>query len=326
MRVLLTGATGFIGSYLAQYLIDRGYQVRCLVRTSSNLKWIADLNVECFYGSLQNLESLKNALADVDYIFHLAGVTKGLTEADFTYHNVTGTKKLLQAVLESDRKLKRFLFVSSQAAIGPSTGMEALTEEAIPHPVTPYGRSKLQAEQLVHSLNGHIPYTIVRPPAVYGPRDADVLQFFKTVKMGILPKLNGHDQCASIIHVKDLVRGIHLAATRKKAIGQTYFIANPQPASWDHIARVTSACFGHRAVAIAVPGFLLDGISLVADGWSKLTAKPAILGRHRVNEMKQDFWICSAEKIKKELRFESKIKLDDGICETLDWYKKHKWI
>ena len=210
MRALLTGATGFIGSYFAQYLIEKGYQVRCLVRTSSNLRWIADLDVECVYGSLENNGSLKEALADVDYVLHLAGITKGLQEEDFIRHNVDGTKNLLQAVLESGQKFKRFLYVSSQAAAGPSATLQPLDEQSDLHPITPYGRSKLQAEQLVHSLSGHVPYTIVRPPAVYGPRDTDVLQFFKTVKMGLLPKLNGHDQYASIIHVKDLVRGLFL--------------------------------------------------------------------------------------------------------------------
>ncbi len=326
MKVLLTGATGFVGSHLAEHLIKKGYEVRCLVRTSSNLRWIADLDVECHYGSVFNMQSLKSALKDVDYVFHAAGLTKALKPYEFTEVNETGTKNLVQAVLESDRKLKRFVFISSQAAVGPSPGIEPIDESHTPNPVTAYGRSKLEAEKIVNSIKDRVPVTIVRPPAVYGPRDKDVLEFFKTVKMGLIPKFEGKEKYVSMIHVQDLVRGIVLAGTRKKAEGKTYFITSPRPYTWDKIGVTALQYFKKKGIRINVPAFFINGLSFAADGLSRLTGKVSIVSRERVIDMKQDFWVCSPRRAKEDFKFEAKISLEDGINETLSWYQKNNWL
>lgn len=326
MRVLLTGATGFVGSHLTEFLLKKGYEVRCLVRTSSNLQWISDLDVECHYGSMFNQESLKSALNGVDYVFHAAGLTKALKPYEFTEVNEIGTKNLVRAVLESKVKLKRFVYISSQAAAGPSPGIEPIDESHTPNPVTAYGRSKLEAEKIVNSVSGRVPVTIVRPPAVYGPRDKDVLEFFKTVKLGVIPKFEGREKYVSMIHVQDLVRGIVLAGTRKKAAGKTYFITSPRPFTWEKIGVTALQYFKKKGIRVNVPAFLINGLSFAADGLSRLTGKVSIISRERVVDMKQDFWVCSPRRAKEDLRFEAKISLEEGIHETLSWYQKNDWL
>lgn len=326
MKVLLTGATGFIGSFLAEYFLEKGYEVRCLVRTSSNLQWIADLDIECHYGSLEDPESLRRGLMDVDYVFHLAGLTKAISQDAFNRANVIGTKNLLQVILEHNIKLKRFVYISSQAAAGPSPTIEPIDEQSTPAPITPYGRSKLDAENLVLSVWKRIPFTIVRPPAVYGPRDKDVLEFFKAANLGVIPKLGANEKYVSLIHVKDLVRGIFLAGVRKKAENKIYFIANAQPYSWETIARITLQVLQKKALRIPVPNLVLDGLSRISEGISKITATPSILNRQRVAELKQEYWVCSPKKAKSDFKFEAKINLEDGIRETIAWYKEKKWL
>lgn len=326
MKVLLTGANGFIGSFLAEKLINKKYKVRCLVRSTSNMRWIADLETEFVYGDLSDRNSLKKAIRDVDYIYHLAGVTKASDNNLYNKGNFEGTKNLIDTVIENKSRLKRFVFSSSQAAYGPSASLTPIDENQPRSPLTEYGRSKLKAQQYVESKMDQLPVTIVIPPAVYGPRDTDVLEFFKTVKMGIIPQLGGKDKYASIIHVSDLADGIIMAAESGKSAGSTYFLANQRPVAWSEIARVALDFMGKRAVTINVPISVVSGIAGLTEIYSKISGRPNIVSRQKLIEMKQDFWICSPQKAKRDFGFESKIDLEEGIKDTLAWYVKHNWL
>lgn len=326
MRVFLTGASGFIGSFLAESLLEKGYQVRCLVRTSSNLRWLADLNVECFYGSLNDGDSLRRGIKDVDYIIHAAGLTRALSKEDYAKVNFRGSKNLIKTALESSPGLKRFVLVSSQAAAGPSSTLQPVTENSKPHPLTDYGKSKLLAENYTMQFKNELPLTIVRPPAVYGPRDKDTLQFFKAVKKGIIPQVDGKIKFLSIIYVKDLVDGIIRAMESEKAVGQTYFLANAEPYSWEEIARITLKILGKKGIRLNIPGFLIECVAVLSEGFSRLTLKASKINRQTVLDMKQDFWICSPRKAKADFNFEAKTPLSDGIRETLNWYRDNGWM
>ena len=326
MKVFITGATGFIGSFLAEALLEKGYEVRCLVRTTSNLRWIADLDVECYYGSLFDAGSLREGLKDVEYIYHVAGVTKGSSETEFYNGNLETTRTLLRAVLDSDLKLKHFLHVSSLAAVGPSPTIRAIDEDHLPSPLTYYGKSKLAAEELINEYLKEFPITIVRPPVVYGPRDTDVLEFFKTVKKGIIPQLEGKDKYASMIFVKDLVQGMILAAESDKSRSRTYFLADPDPYSYEEFARIILDVLGKRGIRIPIPLPLLNGIAGISEGIANLMKRKTIINRQKVIEMEQDFWICSPARARKELKFESARTLQEGVKETLNWYVRHNWL
>jgi dihydroflavonol-4-reductase len=326
MKVFITGATGFVGSLLTAELLNKGYEVRCLVRKQSNLRWIADLNVECHYGSLSDKSSLKKGVEGCEYVYHVAAQTKARTEAEFIKDNFEGTKNLVDAVIASGVILKRFVHVSTQAAVGPSPTLIPIGEDHTPNPLTWYGTSKLKAEEYVRSMSKKIPVTIVRPPAVYGPRDTDVLEFFRTVKSGIIPQLGGKEKYLSLIHVADLVRGIIVAGEHNKSKGRVYFITSPKPYAWEDVARTTLKVLGKKGFKVPVPVGLMKGIAFISEGVAALTRKSTIVNNQKVIEMEQDFWTCSPDRAREELGFEAQISLEDGIRETLAWYKENKWL
>lgn len=326
MKVFITGATGFVGSFLAESLVQAKHEVRCLVRKESNLRWIADLDVECFYGSLSDKESLIRGIKDCDVVYHVAGVTKARTEEEYLKNNFEGTKNLLDAALKYRKKISRFLYVGSQTAIGPSPTIIPIDETHPPNPLTFYGKSKLAGENYVRDHIPKIPITIVRPPAVYGPRDTDILEFFRTVKMGIIPQLGGKEKYLSLIHVKDLVRGILIAAESDKAIGETFFITSPEPYAWGEISRISLKVLQKKGIRLPIPLSLMKAIAVVSEGISSMTKKPALINNQKVIEMKPDFWTSSPDKAKRVLGFEAEINLENGIRETLIWYKEHKWL
>ncbi len=326
MNVFLTGATGFVGSHLAEALLADGHQVRALLRTTSNLQWITDLKLDCFYGNIFDPQQLAAGLKDVDTVIHVAGLTKALHNSDYYRVNFEGTKSLIDAIILNRLPVKRFVYISSQAAAGPSDSMEPRTEADPPKPVSEYGKSKLKAEEYVLSKRDLLPVTIIRPPAVYGPRDTDIYRFFKTVRMGIIPKWQNRDKYLSFIYVKDLVRAIILAASHAKAINKIYFVAEPRPHSWDEVAYEALNFFKKQAIHVPIPLVLVKGIAFFSEQWSKIAKKPSIINQQKVAELLPDFWICSPQKIKNDLGFEAPTPLHSGVPLTLKWYANQGWL
>jgi len=326
MKVFITGATGFVGSFLAESLVQAGHQVTCLVRKQSNLRWIADLDIECFYGSLNDKNSLVRGLEGADLVYHVAGVTKARTSEEYFQANFEGTKNIIDAACQHKKKVKRFVLVSSQTAVGPSPTIIPIDENHPANPLTDYGKSKRAAEEYAISVMDKLNLTIVRPPAVYGPRDTDILEFFRTVKFGIIPQLGGSDKYLSLIHVKDLVRGIIMAAENEKAIGGIYFITSTEPYAWEEISKITLKILQKKGVKIPIPLGLMKSIAYISEGVSSITKKPALVNKQKIIDMEQDFWTCSPDKAKKALGFECEINLENGIRETLIWYKEQKWL
>ena len=326
MKIFVTGATGFVGSFLTERLVAAGHQVTCLVRKKSNLRWIADLDVACYYGSLQDKNSLIRGLEGIEMVYHVAGVTKAMNKAAYFEGNVDGTRHLIEAALNFKDKIKRFILVSSQTAVGSSPTIIPIDESHTARPLTDYGRSKRAAEEYALSVRDQLPLTIVRPPAVYGPRDTDILEFFRTVKVGIIPQLSGGEKYLSLIHVRDLCRGIEMAAENPKAAGEIYFITSAQPYAWGEVARITLKVLGKKGIRLPVPLLLMKSIAVISEGISTLTKKPALINKQKIIDMEQEFWTCSPEKARKELGFECEISLEDGIQETLTWYREQNWL
>lgn len=326
MKAFVTGATGFIGSFLTETLVKKGLQVTCLVRNNSNLRWISDLNIECHFGNLDDPESLSKGLFDADYIYHLAAVNKALKDENYIEGNVKGTKNLIGAIIATNSKLKRLIHVSSMAAVGPSPTIEPINEDYPPNPINIYGRTKLEAEQYVKKYIDKIPTTIVRPPAVYGPRDTDILQFFKTIKHGIIPKTGGRDKYLSLIYVKDLVEGIVTAAESKKAKGQIYHLSEERPISWEDMAKYALKVINKKGIHINIPMALIKGATFLSELTGKLAGSNPALNWERYEQMKPDFWVCSSQKALKELGFKTNTPIEDGVRETMGWYVKHGWL
>ncbi len=320
MNVLVTGASGFIGSFLAEALLRKGHAVTCLVRETSDLRWIRHLAVAFLFADLADRGAYARRLRDFDIIFHVAGRTKADSEGAFFQANAEGTRLLVTAAAEENPELKRFLLVSSLAAAGPSRDGRPLTEGAAARPVSAYGRSKLEGERAAVSQAGSIPVTVVRPPAVYGPRDRDFLLLFKAVQRGVFPSWG---KCSySLIFVEDLVRGLILAAENSEAAGNTYYLADRRVYTNDEIRSALSAALGRRAVRLRLPRFVLP---VLAAGIQKFQKK-GIMNADKMQEIRFPHWTCSPERAAKDLGFGTETSLREGFTQTTAWYRKEKWL
>ncbi len=326
MRALVTGSNGFIGSFLVEKLLREGIDVRCLVRRTSNLRWLEGLNLDLCYGELSDPASLAPAVRDVDYIFHLGGVTRGLVEQDYVQGNVVTTQNLLDACLNCGHDRQKFIFVSSQAAGGPSVDGKPLTEEHAHNPISMYGRSKYGAEQAVLKLSTMRPITIVRPPSVYGPRDSDFFTLFKNANIGFLPIVGGGRQKINIIHVADLVEGLYRAGIKDKSNGELFFLSSDEEVSFAELAQTIAGAMKREIRLMNIPLPMVRLIVAASTFASSITKKPSILNKDKYNEMRQPAWLCSNEKAKRLLDFQPTVSLKDGMRETAEWYKKQGWL
>jgi len=324
---LVTGATGFIGSHLAEKLLNEGFRVRALVRPASDLRWIKGLELELLSGSLHDSRFLEQAVSGTDYIFHLAGAVKAKDPKDFYFHNTQATMNLARAAMTAAPGLKRFFFASSQAAAGPAETLERLVcERDACRPLSDYGKSKLQAEQELLGLSDKLPLTIVRPPSVYGPRDTEVLTYFRWIKRGfaLLPGLR--TRYANLIHVADLANGIIAAARSQDSAGKTYFLAEDRSYSWDQISDTIAGCLGKKIIKLHIPLQLAHLSAMFNEAGAYALNKPAMLTRQKVKEISQLYWTVSSQAAQKDFGFQCRYDLAKGIAETAKWYKEQGWI
>jgi len=320
MKALVTGATGFIGSHLTEALLKKGFAVTCLVRRTSNLKYLEDLNVRIVHGDCTQLESLYDAVEGVDYIFHLAGLTKACSESDFSVANGIGTANILKAVIERNAGIKRFVYLSSLAAVGPSNDGMPLREDCVAVPVSFYGKSKLEGEQLVLKHRLDIPVVVIRPPAVYGPRDRDMLVFFRLVKAGIAPVWGGCHY--SFIYIEDLIHGILLSAFDENAGGEVFFMSDGFVYSSDEVIDAIADAVDKRPVKFRIPRFILSIAGFITE-WS---GRSSIVNHDKLRELKHLNWVCDASKAAKRLKFEPQVNIKEGARWTADWYRLHQWL
>jgi dihydroflavonol-4-reductase len=324
--LLVTGANGFIGSHLTETLLAQGYRVRCMVRRTSDLTFIRSLPVELAYGDVQDRHSLLQACQGIDAVCHCAALTRALDEATFFRVNAHGTEALAQAALQSAPGLKRFLFVSSQAAAGPSESVDDRVDESRPaRPVTWYGKSKIAAEQALLGMAAALPVTIIRPSAVYGPRDRDFHAYFRLVKLGLSLQVGRGEKWLSLIYVHDLVDLLLLAIESPDAVGQVYFGCG-QAHSRGELAQAIARAMHKRTLRLSLPEAILDPIALAATLQGRLTGKPALLNDQRVVDMRQRYFLCSGQKARQELGFAPQRDLEQGCRETAAWYVQHGWL
>ncbi|MEY4926616.1 MAG: hypothetical protein RI894_1052 [Bacteroidota bacterium] len=323
--VIVTGANGFVGSHLVDRLLQRGYSVRCIVRKSSNLQWLTGKSVDFVYAGLDDVRTLQTAFAQAELIFHIAGVVKSSNYDGFIAGNVTTTQCVLQAA-SSTNTLKHLIITSSLAAHGPNPIGKPSEEASSPQPISEYGRSKHAQEQLVASYNDRLPVTIIRPPAVYGERDTEVLLFFKTVQKGVFPSMI-KEQTLSMVHVSDLVTGMIQAAESEKAIGQTYFLSS-QPAEYSQsfVAKTIAKGLNKRFIHLRLPYFIIYLAAAVSEFLAFFTKKTPALNLKKLDELKQDSWACSSAKATADFGYQPQISLEKGVAQTIEWYQKQGWL
>jgi dihydroflavonol-4-reductase len=324
--ILVTGANGFVGSHLTEALLTRGYRVRCMIRRSSDLTFVRHLPVEWAYADVREPDSLRQACRGVSAVCHCAGCTRALDEETFLRVNAGGTEALARACVELNHGLGRFLFVSSQAAAGPSRAADDYVDERCPpRPLTWYGRSKWLAEQALHELEPALPLTIVRPSAVLGPRDVDFLAYFELVKRRLSLQLGRRERQVSLIFVQDLVELLVLALESDVAVGQTYFGCGPAH-SYAELSAAIGRALGRRSLRVTVPELALTPIALGGRVWGRVTGRPALLNEQRVLDLGQPYWLCCGDKARQDLGFVPRTDLDTAVRETATWYLDNEWL
>lgn len=317
--ILITGATGFVGSHLVEALAARGERARALVRATSDTSLLERHGIELVVGSLGDEASLRRAVAGVDTVLHLAAATRALDEHTFNRVNAEGTRKLAAAA-HAEGGGAHLVYLSSMAAVGPARGRPVRPDDE-PRPLTAYGRSKLAGERAL--LETAVDAAVLRAPAVYGPGDRDLLTFFRLARLGILPTVGPADRLLQLVHVTDLATAM-LAAADTRAEG-TYHVAEPRAYTWNAVLERVAAAVGREGVRVRVPGAVLRMAAAISEGVARLTRSPVIFDRDKAKELMAE-WLCDTAAARHELGFETSFSLAEGLQETADWYREHGWL
>ena len=326
MKAFVTGATGFVGSHLVDKLIEKGIEPYCLRRKTSNIKWLEGKPVKFVDGDLFSNEVLEDVIKDMDYVFHVAGVVKSKNKEGFIKGNHLATKNLVEITRKVNPGIKKFVHISSLAVCGPTPDATPLTEDYEPKPMTTYGVTKLAAEHEVMKYKDEMNVTIIRPPAVYGPRDTEIFIYFQTFKKGLNSLIGFGEKFLSLSYVKELIDGIMLAAEKDISNGQIYFIASDKPYNWDEIGSTTSIVLGNRSLKLRLPHFFVFSVGYMAEFFGKVANKAMTLNVEKVKDITAARWVCSNEKAKRDLGYNPTVTLEQGFRETVDWYRKEGWL
>lgn len=321
--VLVTGATGFVGSHLVERLVGSGVRVRALVRSTSDVSRLERLGVERAVGSLEDAGALVRALEGVEVVFHLAALTYARREADLERVNAAGTR----VVVEASRRagVRRLVYLSSLAAPGPSLDGRPVTAEEPARPLTAYGRSKLAGERACLEASGALESVILRAPAVYGPRDREMLRFFRYAARGVLPVPGGPERRLQMVHARDLAEGLARAAAAPSARG-IYHVAEPRDYTWTEIVGHIARAVGRRALRVRVPRPLVRVAGATSEWGAALVGRTTIFNRDKVRELLAPGWLCETETLRKDAGFTARIALPDGLEETATWYRANGWL
>ncbi len=321
----VTGATGFIGLHLVEHLVSRGTRVRCLVRSPAKAALLDPFPVERVEGDLSDPGRWKGSLSGVDALFHLGGLTAARDLAGYRRLNTEATRALGEAALSVPRPPGVFLFVSSLAAMGPRRDPgEVIGEDDPPRPLTDYGVSKWEAEEALRALPG-LATVVVRPPAVYGPGDRELLPFFRLAAQGVFPVANRRASL-SLVHVHDLARGLAEAAVGGRA-GEAYHLAHPRALSPGELSACLARAAGReRLRALPVPYPLLFAAAAVAEAAGRLRGRVPVFNRQKARELAAPGWACSVEKARADFGFTADLPAEVGFAMTALWYRARGWM
>ena len=322
MKVLLTGANGFVGSHILDCLADRGIATAALLRPGSDRRLIAGRlpGLDVRTGSIGDPASLDAALEGITHVIHCAGCTKAVRLADFREVNQAGTRRVVEAVNRRGDGVRRLVHVSSLAAAGPAAPGRPAVEGDEPRPVSEYGRSKLAGEEEVRS-GCRVEHVIVRPPAVYGPRDEAFLPLFRAVRSHLRPLFGGGRMPLSLVFVKDLAGAVAACLTHPAAAGGTYYAASPQVVTSGELAAEIAARMNAWTIPLRLPVAALWPVCVAQEAVSRITGRPAILSRQKYAELRAPGWTCDPGRLRMDLGFTCGTGLRDGIARTLAAYR-----
>jgi nucleoside-diphosphate-sugar epimerase len=325
---LLTGASGFLGSHIAEQLDQQGAEVRALVRPTSDTRFLESLeHVTLVSGSMSDKGSLLAATEGVEGIIHAAGLVKAREPADFHRTNAEGTANLLHAAKQNASGIERFVLVSSLAVMGPSKDGLPVPSGAAPNPVTHYGRSKLAAEQAAQAEAGSLPITIIRPPLIYGPRDREVLPFFKSVSVGVLPLTGSPSSLLSAVFAADCAAACIRALEANVPSGSAFFVEDGRLETLGGLIAHIENALGRRAwLRVPVPRLLMYGAALGSELYGRVTRRAVMLTRDKLNELLAPHWVCDSSEAQAALGWKPRVAFDEGTRITSAWYRRQGWL
>jgi nucleoside-diphosphate-sugar epimerase len=315
--VLITGATGFVGSHTVEAFARRGCRIRAVVRRTSRIDHLASLGAEAVTAPLDDADALREAVRGASAVVHLAALTRAENEAAFDRVNREATSLLASVAVEAG--VERLVYLSSLAAVGPATRDRPVCRDTAARPLTAYGRSKLAGERAWREIGGPAA-TILRAPAVYGPRDRDVYHFFRMARFGILPVPTGVERWLQMVHVADLAESVAAAALAESAHG-VYHIAESRAYTWKEMCRLVAAAVGSRARFVPVPPAVIAAAGAFSETASRIVRRPGIFDRDKAREMLAPGWLCETEAAAADFGFRARIALAEGFAETARWYR-----
>lgn len=338
-KILITGASGFIGSFIVEEALKRDFEVWAAVRRSSSRQFLQDSRIHLIELDLNSKERLTEQMKDCrfDYVVHAAGVTKCLNKADFHRINTEGTQHLVEALMALRMPLKRFVYLSSlsiMGAIREQQPYEEIRESDTPRPNTAYGKSKLEAERWLEQLNEELklkheepfPYVILRPTGVYGPRERDYFMMAKSIKAHTDFAVGYRQQDITFVYVEDVVQAVFLAI-EKGQTGRKYFLSDGEVYQSSTFSNLIHRELGSPWwIRITAPLWLLRIITFCGEYVGHLTGKVTALNNDKYNIMRQRNWRCDIEPARRELGYEPKVKLEEGVKRSIAWYRENGWL
>ncbi len=330
-KILITGASGFIGSFIVEEALNRGMEVWAAVRPTTSRRYLSDPRINFIQLDFSSTDKLVEQLRNhvFDYVVHAAGVTKCLDKADFRRVNTDGTRHLVDALLQLQMPLKRFVFISSLSvygAIHERQPYQDITENDCPRPNTAYGKSKLEAERYLDSIGNDFPYIILRPTGVYGPREKDYFLMAESIKKHVDFAVGFRRQDITFVYVEDVVQAVFLALDHGMS-GRKYFLSDGEVYSSTQFSDLLKKEMGVKwMLRIVAPVWVLRIVAAIGERVSHITKKPTALNNDKYNILRQRNWRCDIEPAMDELGYHPHYKLAEGVSLAVKWYKENGWL
>lgn len=323
MKACVTGGTGFVGGHLIRALQRRGDTITCLVRDLDRGSTLGP-DIRLVRGDLFDRPALVEACRGAEIIYHVAGRISAPSEAAFLAANRDGTASVLDAVAESAGTIRRFVYVSSIAAGGPTVPGSPVDETRPPAPVTPYGRSKTAGEAVVRA--GKVPWTIIRPPVVYGERDRETLTLFRLARFGLGIVVGDGSQELSLVYAGDLAQALIAAGTSVATAGKVYYAAHPDPVTSRDLVLAVGRAVGRRPMVVAIPGAVARVVLWTIGSLAHLAGQATVLSTDKLPEFLAPAWIFSSRALANDAGWRAGTDLEAGLAQTAQWYRKAGWL